>query len=499
MGFINCLEDEMNVSFTENGMKGYATTKDVLVDFNFSLPNLRHTSDDVLKANVEQLINDPKYNKETLYRYMFFLRDVRGGLGERRIFKEMLKALANKEPEKVKHFLPYVVEVGRWDDLFVLMETPLKENLLDLVSEQLNEDWGAMKDGESISLLAKWMPSINSGKKARKLAKELIEYFGMTNSEYRKALADMRKHLDIVEKHISDGNYDTINYEAVPSKANKRYADLFMRKDGQRRREYFDSLSKGEAKINASTLYPHEVIAMERKGQDSRLVQGLWENLKDYEGVENTIVVADTSGSMYWGNDSIMPIDCSVGLALYFAQRAKGEFKGKVITFSTTPTYVDVSRFKTIHGAYTWMVDKMDWGGSTDVEAVFKMVLNTAVKNKLKQEDIPNILIVSDMEWDCCTYGTGSFKSIAKLYESHGYKLPKLIFWNVASRTGTIPVIENENGLVLVSGYSPAAIKAATSNETYDPLKAIYDCIYVERYNFVREVLEANCEDSCAG
>lgn len=503
MGFMNYLEDEMNVSYTENGMKGYATTKDTLVDFNFSLPSLRRENDNILKANVERLINDPKYNRETLYRFMFFLRDVRGGLGERRIFKEMLKALAIKEPETVKDFLPYVVEVGRWDDLFVLMETPLKVNLLDLVTKQLGDDWEAMKNKEHgllekwtgkerkepISLLAKWMPSINSGKKARKLAKEFIKYFGMTNSEYRKALADMRAYLDIVEKHISDGTYDTINYEAVPSQANKRYADLFMRKDGQRRREYLESLSKGKATINASTLYPHEVIAMERKGQDERLVQGLWENLKDYEGVENTIVVADVSGSMYWGHSNIMPIDCSIGLALYFAQRARGEFKGKVITFSNRPSYVDVSKFKTIHSAYSWMINCMDWGGVTNIEAVFKMVLDTAVNNNLKQEDIPNILVVSDMEWNDCTYCDGSFKGIAKLYESYGYKLPKLIFWNVASRTGTIPVLENENGLVLVSGYSPAAIKAATSNEIYDPLKAIYDCIYVERYDFVKKIL----------
>lgn len=489
MGFMNYLEDEMNVSYTENGMKGYATTKDTLVDFNFSLPSLRRENNDMLKANVERLINDPKYSKETLYRFMFFLRDVRGGLGERRIFKEMLKALAIKEPETVKDFLPYVVEVGRWDDLFVLMETPLKNALLVHLSNQLSGDWISMREGKPISLLAKWMPSINSGKKSRKLAKEFIKRFGLTNSEYRKELADMRKYLDIVERHISDGAYDTINYEAVPSIANKRYADLFMKKDRERRLNYLESLSKGKAKINASTLYPHEVIAMERKRQDERLVQGLWENLKDYEGVENTIVVADVSGSMYWGHSNIMPIDCSIGLALYFAQRAKGEFKGKVITFSNRPSYVDVSKFKTIHSAYTWMINCMDWGGATNIEAVFKMVLDTAVNNNLKQEDIPNILVVSDMEWNSCTYCDGSFKGVAKLYESYGYKLPKLIFWNVASRTGTIPVLENENGLVLVSGYSPAAIKAATSNETYDPLKAIYDCIYVERYDFVKRIL----------
>lgn len=498
MIFINCLEDEMNVSFTENGMKGYAATKDALVDFNFSLPAIRNMSDELLHAQVAQLLNDKKHNKEVIYRYMFFLRDVRGGLGERRIFREMLKELANREPELVKHFIKYIVEVGRWDDLFVLMETPLKKCLIETLCKQLEADWDNMQKDKPISLLAKWMPSINSGKKSRKLAREFIGYYGMANGEYRKALSEMRKYLDIVEQHISNNTYNEIDYEAVPSKANKKYAELFMRKDMQRRQEYLDSLSKGKAKINASTLYPHEIISMVRRNSDKRLTQGLWENLKDYEGVENTLVVADVSGSMAWGSNNIMPIDCSVGLALYFAQRAKDEFKGKVVTFSDKPAYVDVSRFKTVYDAYIWMTERMDWNGSTNIEAVFKLVLDTAARNKLKQEDIPNILIISDMEFNECTYGN-SFEAISELYRSYGYKLPKLIFWNAASRSGTIPVIENENGLVLVSGYSPAAIKAAASSETYDPLKAIYDCIYVERYNFVREVLEANCENSCAG
>ena len=493
MNFMKALENEMNVSYTENGMKGYKTTNNELVDFNFALAGFRSLEDEDLVLRVKKLFADKNLSVDTLLRYMFFIRDVREGMGERKVFRVMFKELALNYPYIAKAFIPYVAEYGRWDDLFILAETSLKVAMFAYLDKQLKEDWKHMKAGEPISLLAKWMPSVNSGKKSRKLALSYINILDYRASEYRKQLKEMRKYLDIVEQHITNSDYETIKYESVPSNANKRYANLFLHRDYERRKEYLDSLSKGEVKINASVLYPHEVIGMVRKylhTPNRQLCDGLWKNLKDYEGAENTLVVADVSGSMYWDGGKILPIDCSVGLGMYFAQRAKSEaFKGKIMTFSSIPKLVDVSAFKDICDAYQWMVNDMPWAGSTNIQAVFELVLKTAVTNKLKQEEIPNILIISDMEFDYCTEGRRyDFEAIKEKYAYYGYKLPKLIFWNVASRTNTIPCTTNDLGVVLLSGYSPAAIKAAVGG-AFDPLQALYDCLYVKRYDFVSKVL----------
>ena len=491
MGFINALENKLNVSYTENGMKGYKTTKNTLVDFNFALPKLRFSENANLELTVKSLFNDKNMKVSVLLRYMFFLRDVREGLGERRIFRAMLKELANKYPFIAKGFIPYVAEYGRWDDLFILAETPLKMDMFDYINNRMQEDYYLMKSGQPISLLAKWMPSVNSGKNSRKLALDFIKAIDGHSSYYRKALSKMRKYLDIVERHISDNDYETIKYESVPSKANKRYAELFLRKDYKRRREFLDSLTKGMVKINASVLYPHEIISQLREGyykENIDLCNGLWKNLKEYDGAENTLVVADVSGSMTCSYGTFTPMDCSIGLGVYFAQRAKTEaFKNKIMTFSSNPTLVDISMFDNITDTYRWICNKMDWGGCTDIEKTFEVVLKVAIENGLKQEEIPNILIISDMEFDYCT-NCGNFEGIKRKYAENGYKLPKLIFWNVASRSGAIPCIKNELGVILVSGYSPAALKAALGG-AYDPMQAILDCIMTRRYDFVDKVL----------
>ncbi len=505
--FMDALRNEANKSVTENGAVGYNTTYNELLDFNYKVPSLRRADDAVLQREVALLVSsivDP----ELLLRYTFFLRDARGGMGERRIFRAILKELANRNFEYVPRMLPLIVEYGRYDDLFVLKDTPFQKEMEGYIIGTLLADESAMDNNEPCSLLAKWMPSVNaSSKETLKLANYFArEVFNTTPAKYRKRLSALRKYLKVVEAQISRGEFSEINYEGVPSRANLRYSNLFLDRDNERRVQYLKSLASGEAKINAGVLYPQDIVSKLRGLSDSYYgfsfsknipqlyntqYNAMWKGLKDFGELKNTIVVVDTSGSMFNPvSSSISAIDASIGLGLYFAERNAGAFKDKIITFSNYPTFVDVSKYNNIVDRVL-AVSKANWGCSTNIEAVFDLVLRTAIDNHCKQSEIPNILIISDMEFDHGVSDAGLFlmKYIENSFKEAGYKLPRLSFWNVCSRTNTIPVTQNEQGVALISGYSPASIKAVMSNEI-DPYKAFLECFYTSRYDAVKEMLD---------
>jgi hypothetical protein len=337
----------------------------------------------------------------------------------------------------------------------------------------------------------------------------------MTSREYRKMLSKMRKYIDVVECKMSAKEWNGINYEAVPSRANLIYNNAFLRNDEERRRAYLGALEKGEAKINASTLFPHDIVHKYGRGYGvDATLEGLWEALPDtVKGCGNTIVVADGSGSMtcnVGGNTGVTALDVANSLAIYFAERSSGEFKDKYITFSERPQLVDFSNAKNLRDKLT-IARQHNEVANTNIEAVFDLILNTAIRNKMAQEDMPaNILIVSDMEFDsCATSGTPSasrnswgwysssyqrptttlFDTIAKKYAEHGYKLPRLVFFNVNSRTSTIPVKENDLGVALVSGFSPNTIKMIMSNKL-DPYECLLEQLNTERYQAVEDAIK---------
>ena len=358
------------------------------------------------------------------------------------------------------------------------------------------------------SLIFKWLKSENtSSAESRELATKTRKAFGMTSRDYRRALTDGRKYIDIVERKMSSNNWQAIDYEKVPSKANLIYKNAFLKHDSERRQAYLDALTTGEAKINSSASFPHDIVhkyaftyrfSRNVLAEDTTLEE-MWKALPDFvNGNSNTIVVADGSGSMMCNIDpktSTTALEVANALAIYFAQHQDGPFKNKYITFSSRPQYVNVG-YPTLREnlieAY-----KHNECANTNIEAVFDMVLKTAVDNKLRQEEIPNILIVSDMQFDgavCCNAYNWSipdtlFKTIAKKYASYGYKLlPKLIFWNLNTygRSKNVPVTQNENGVILVSGYSAAICKMVLSNKT-DPYEAMVETLNSERYQAVED------------
>lgn len=504
------LNEDYNVSVTENGAIGYRTTGKVLLDLNFSVASLRKASESEITSKfVKAFFED----KMAAMKWLFFARDVRGGLGERRLFRTVMKYMADHMPEYVRPVCELVAEYGRYDDLLCLLDTDLVSEVYPLIEEQLNSDVQAMKNSQPISLLAKWLPSPGASSATTKhYAKQIQKMLGATERQYRKMLSEMRSYLDVVEKKMSAKQWGEIKYETVPSRANLIYNKAFLRNDEERRLSYLASLAKGETKINAGTLFPHEIVHKygnsewgSIKKYDETLEQ-LWNALPDtVNGCGNTIVVADGSGSMTCNVDphsNVTALDVANALAIYFAEHSSGQFKDKYITFSEKPRLIDFSKAKNLHEKLM-IAKKHTEVANTNIEAVFNLILNTAISHQMKQEDFPqNIIIVSDMEFDGCVCcgavergwdfnrpTARLFDVIRQKYEDVGYKLPRLVFWNVNSRTGTIPVKENDLGVALVSGFSQNVANMVMSGKL-DPYECLMETLNSERYKPVEKALE---------
>lgn len=505
MGFYDAIKNELNneTKLTENGAVGYRTSGKKLLDLNFAVASLRGASETEI---INKFMDAYWENPVLAIKWLWYSRDIRQGLGERRLFRIIMKYLAENKPKIVKLVLRLVPEYARYDDLWCLLDTSVKHDVILIIIEQLAEDHTNMQNGKPISLLAKWLKSENcSSKESKRIATIIRKSLGVTPRNYRKMLSEMRKYIDVVECKMSAREWNAINYETVPSRANLIYNNAFLRNDEERRREYLGKLEKGEVKINAATLFPHDIVHkymsggggwyQSLKSYDATL-EGLWKALPDtVKGAENTIVVADGSGSMtcnVGGNTSVTALDVANALAIYFAERASGEFKDKYITFSNRPQLVDFSNTKTLKDKLQIAL-RHNEVADTNIEATFDLILKTAVNNKMSQEDMPkNILIISDMEFNSACYGRPNealFTTIAKKYEAHGYKLPKLIFWNVNSRIGTIPIKENDLGVALVSGFSVNIVNMVMSNKL-DPYECLLDVLNTERYQPIEDALE---------
>ena len=499
------LNEDFNTSITENGAIGYRTTGKELLDINFAVASMRSMSEQQI---VYKFVKAFYEDKLLAVKWLLYARDCREGVGERRLFRVCMKYLAKNHKDIARAVIKLVPEYGRMDDLWYLLDTDLKDDVISFIKNQLAEDMKNMKENKPISLLAKWLKSQNcSSKESKRIANIIREGLGLTPRNYRKMLSKFRSYLNIVEVYMSKKEWSEIDYSAVPSRANLIYNSAFLRNDEERRRKYLESLQKGETKINAGVLFPHYIVHnyMSNSGWYSRVISNedttleeLWKALPDYvNGAGNTICVADGSGSMTSrvGSGNVTALDVANALAIYFAERSSGQFKNTYITFSERPQIVDLSKGKSLREKIEIAL-RHNEVANTNIEAVFDLILQTAINKNMTQDDLPqNILILSDMEMDgCATSNSGRpnqklFKVFADRYAEHGYKLPRLVFWNVNSRTGTIPVKENELGVALVSGFSPAIVKMVLSNST-DPFECLLEQLNSERYQPVEDAIK---------
>ncbi len=505
------LNEDFNVLVTENGAIGYRTTGKELLDMSFSVSSMRNQNEQQI---IDKFVKAFYENKILAVKWLFYVRDAREGIGERRLFRICMNYLARKHIDIAKAVIPLIPEYGRYDDLLCLLDTDLADDIITFIKNQLEEDKQNMNDNKPISLLGKWLPSANaSSKETKRLAYIIISKLGITQRQYRRLLSKLRAYLKVAEVSMSKNKWGEINYSAVPSRANLIYNKAFLRNDEERRHTYLESLQKGEVKINAGVVFPHDIVhkyyetnscLRKLKDSDDTALEEMWKALPDFvNGTANTICVADGSGSMTIcvGGTKVTALDVANALAIYFAERSFGQFKNNYITFSENPRLVNFSNSKSLREKIE-ITSKYTEAANTNIEAVFNLILQTAVKNNMKQNELPqNILILSDMEFDNCVGCNGSygyrinkptkrlFEVFAKKYAQHGYKLPRLVFWNICSRTGTIPVKENDLGVALVSGFSPAIAKMVLSNNT-DPLECLLEQINSERYRAVEEAIK---------
>lgn len=476
------LGDDYNNATTENGANVYRTTGKSLLDLHFSTSSLRQCDNEQI---IDKFMIAYAENPNLAIKWLFYARDIREGLGERKLFTAVIEYLAFVDTKVIQNLLIHIPEYGRYDDYLSLLDSPLRDEILVILKEQLNKDLANFMDDKPISLLAKWLPSINtSSQTTKKYAKIICKELKFFEKDYRVILSKLRKHIDVVEIKMSANEWDKIKYENVPSKANLIYKDAFLKHDEERRLEY---LNQKDVKINSKALFPYEIITKYKyRTEIDQTLELLWNNLPNtVKDNGRTLVVADGSYSMTTSvGCNTTALDVANSLAIYFAERCEGQFKNKYITFSDSPQFVDFTNCKTLFEKIR-LAKNYDEIANTNIEKVFKLILDTAIKYNTPQEELPqNILIVSDMEFDYAVDGIVDqklFKVIAQKYADNGYKLPKLVFWNVNSRTLGIPMIQNELGVALVSGFSVNVFNMVLSNKT-DPYEVLVETLEGERY-----------------
>jgi hypothetical protein len=412
---------------------------------------------------------------ELAVRILQWARDVRGGAGERQTFRDLFTYLIKTEIQLASRLMAKVPELGRWDDILVAFGTPLEREALRLIAHALNID--------ANGLCAKWMPRQGA------IANKIRSYMKLTPKEYRKLVVAFS---NTVEQKMCANNWTDIMYPHVPSVAAGRYQKAFLRHDPAGYAAYKEQLVKGEATINASAVYPYDVIRSMRNG-DSTVSIEQWKALPNYlEGSnENILPVVDVSGSMDFGvSGSVTALDVAVSLGLYVSERMGGIFKDCFITFSGRP---EMLQLKGDIGKRYDQMSNADWQMNTDLAAVFKLILSSAVKHKVSQEEMPTkILILSDMEFDrCVTAGPGhtelsvsAMDFIKSNYASAGYKVPQVVFWNLNGRAGNSPVTYDETGTALISGFSPSIVKSVLGGEELTPISIMLKTVMIQKYDF---------------
>jgi hypothetical protein len=498
MTFLNSLEQQLNVTETWNGAKAYSSTLNANLDLFGKIGSSRNNIPQALALFRTAYAENP----ETATRILFYARDIRGGQGERSVFKALFRELVITDSSFGRKLVSLVPFYGRWDDLLALEDTEAWNDAMNLISSQLEAD---LKSQGSVSLLAKWLPSVNaSSKNTVRLGKKIAKYLGQTEPNYRKLLSFLRTKIGIVEQAMCAGKWNEINYEHLPSKAALMYRKAFKKHDETRYKEYIKAVQEGKKKVNASTLYPYDIavpVANDCKAQpmselERNALDAQWKALPNYmEGKEfNGLVLADVSGSMYSTySGKVRPIDVSISLATYIAERNTGIWKDVFLAFESEPRFVKLSG-SDIYSKLMSVKRSTSHMGSTNLIGAIKAILNTGVANKLAPEEMPqSLIVISDMQFDdaCRSNKRTNFEQMRKLYHKAGYEMPSVVFWNVNSAPN-VPMTVDDTGTALVSGCSPSILKAVLSHKIISPADLMNDAIYTERYDVVGKIFNAS-------
>ena len=481
--FMNELKERDNYTTTENGATAHKSTLNKVYDmFAFGGAYRGRSNEDCILLFKQAL----EENQDLAMKCLFYLRDIRGGQGERRFFRVCFNWLAKEYPDLAKRNLSNLAEYGRYDDLYCVVDTPIEKDMFALVDTQIKADLASMSESPKagVSLLAKWLKSENaSSKETKMLGNKTREALGLTHKKYRELLSAIRTRINIVEKLMSERRYNEIEYSKIPSQAGFKYKNAFAKRDAERYKAFLDSK---EAKVNTAAMFPYEIVRDARKllpawydatapiDEDGRkAVNKYWANLKDYFNGKpcKILPVIDTSGSMTSGHGSVAPIDVAISLGIYAAERMSGPFAGHYISFASRPQLIEVSgvdfvdKVKRIYD--TNLVD------DTNLEEVFKLLKDIALSDNVNPDDMPDTIpVISDMEINQGSYWHNEYtrqaemEKIRKDWEAAGLTMPKLVYWNVDARHNIILEDAKTEGISYVSGCSPVIFEAILTGKT---------------------------------
>ena len=494
---------------TENGAVVFDSTGHTLLDLNFNALGMRKKDPNTIVSIFAKAYDE---NPLLAVRWLFYAGDIRQGMGERRLFRTILPYVAKRHP----HGLQFVGEYNRFDSLLPLLDdSELGPIVAGLIKNQVLADLDNLKAGKSISLLGKWLPSINaSSTKTRHYARIISSALFEDHKTYRKTCATLRKAIDIVETKMCEKNWGLIDYSKVPGVAVHRYRKAFGRNDTIRFAEFNVKAAKGEVKKNAATVsaaelafaYTKEISGYSytsylngHKFNPDLAVEASWKAMPDFMKAGYSILpVCDISGSMLDckidDKSNLRPFDAAIGLSVYCADRNHcPAFKNKVMTFSESPKLVDVNG-ATLAEKVGQITTRDNLAFNTDIMKVFRLYLKTLVDNNIPTDaELPTILIFSDMEFDREAPRNMKFRNedptlfaaIRRAFNQHGYDLPRLVLWNLSSRSGGAPLRTNAAGLVMISGLSQVTMDMVFADKT-DPFEILCDKLNSERYNQIK-------------
>lgn len=450
-------------TLTENQMPTHSSSGDACVDFFGVVGSARNWSEDqIVAAFTKALATDPLI----AMRILFWARDIRGGAGERRVFRVCLSYLNDNHNYYLNKNIHLVPEYGRWDDLFHLDN----KNIFVLIKNALYE-----KDG----LLAKWLP------RGGAFANKVRNFMNLTPKEYRKLVVSLS---NTVEQKLCTKTWDAIKYEHVPSVAMNKYRKAFLRNDKLRFSEYIEDVLSGNTTIKSAALFPYQLFQAYKRGENKGAVEAQWKNLPNYmtNNEVRILPMCDVSGSMNMGyGGSVKPMDISVSLGIYISERNEGPFKDAFMTFSAKPS---IQYLKGSFYSRCQQLLRAHWDMNTDLSAAFNMLLESAIRAKITEEEMPNVLlIISDMQFDSCVRNdkNTAMEMIKRKYKTAGYEVPSVVFWNVNARPSQSPVKFDDRGTALVSGCSPSILKSVLDGSIVDPRAVMLKTIMSERYEAI--------------
>lgn len=494
MTFIEHLRNEDNKAVTSNGENGYKSTLNDILDLSAEIGNSRFLDHDAL---FNKMI-DAQNEDELLYaKLIFYARDIRLGGGDKTLGRlGLLTIYKNIDLSKIPLLVTLIAEYGSFKDVMYLLANPIQDENKELaLCQYLNNLLNLDDNDEQAGLLAKYMPTETTKDPSMKTAyRKFMKHVNITPKEYRKRNTRIRKKLSIVETKLTERRYDDINYSQVPSQANLKYRNAFIRNDEERYTDYLDKVDSGVEKINSTTLSPYQIVSKAHNERDSSL-NTLWNNIPapDNQGLQ-VLPVVDVSGSMMG-----LPMDVAVSLGIFLSEHNKGQFQDCFITFSNKPELVKV-KGNTIYDKVA-SVENSNWGFNTDLEKTFDLILKTATNNDLTQEELPeSLLIISDMQFDEATSSSffrsdipkpddTFFEKMKHKFKRYGYKLPFIIFWNVGYGN-TKPAVKSTKNTILVSGFSQNIFNSICNLnlddlENYTPLKALLEILESDRYKAI--------------